>query len=83
MTKVSFWGDSVGFGRNASNRNVDRSSDIEEMQQALDPANRNDDTWSELASQASYAHKALEKTGDAGELEMYLPYSFLWYHYLG
>jgi hypothetical protein len=33
-----------------------------------------------LASMASKAHAAYAKTGDAGELEIYLKYDFLFYH---
>lgn len=82
LTKISFFSDVVGFGRRASDRNVDNSDDIDEMEDALDRENRTEAQWSELASLAAKAHHALDRTGDAGELAIYLPYSFLWYHYL-
>jgi len=81
LTKVSFWQDTVNFGRSASDRMVDNSDAIPEMEEALrEPSESN---WSDLASMAAKAHHTLDRTGDAGDLEIYLPYSFLWYHYLG
>lgn len=83
LQKRAFWEDVVQYGRRASDAAVDESDDIDEMIRALRRENRNDATWTELASLASRAHILRERTGSAGELEVYLPYSFLWYHYLG
>lgn len=75
--KRQFWGDDVNFRPNNSDRAVDRSNDLDEMEEVeFEPENR----WLDLASLASKAHNALVSTGDAGDLEIYLPYSFLFYH---
>lgn len=81
--KAAFWEDVVGFGRRASDANVDESDAISSMRRALQDENRSDSMWTALASQASYAHKARERYGNAGDLEVFIPFSFLWYHYLG
>jgi hypothetical protein len=39
-----------------------------------------DDQMRQLASLAGKAHAAQIQTGDAGELEIYLKYDFLFYH---
>lgn len=83
LQKQAFWEDLITFGRRSSDEAVDESDDVNEMILALRRENRSDATWTELASLASIAHKRKTVSGSAGELEMYLPYSFLWYHYLG
>jgi hypothetical protein len=75
--KRQLWEDTVGFRAIRSDNAVDNSDDTTEMGQVeYDP----EDRWLYLASQASYAQMAVAKTGDAGELEIYLPYAFLFYH---
>lgn len=75
--KRQFWEDSVSFRPRASDRAVEESSDTEEMYEI---EHEPEDRWLDLASNAARAHHALASTGDAGDLEIYLPYSFLFYH---
>lgn len=75
--KRQLWQDALGFTPTRSDRNVDESDDTTEMA-AVEGQGEN--RWNYLASQASYAQMAFEKTGDAGELVIYLPYTFLFYH---
>jgi flagellum-specific peptidoglycan hydrolase FlgJ len=58
-------------------RVIQRSDEREAMQQAL---GLSESQMSYLASMASKAHRAMEESGDAGELEIYLKYDFLFYH---
>lgn len=81
--KAAFWEDTIQFSRRASDRAVDEAESTEPMLIAARPENRSDATWTELASLASKAHIVKNRTGSAGELEEFLQYSFLWYHYLG
>lgn len=75
--KRTFWEDDVRFSPRNSDRAVDRSNDVSEMYEV---EHEPEDRWLELASQASVAWNKLHSTGDAGELEIFLPYSFLFYH---
>jgi hypothetical protein len=69
--------DVLGYSPGESSRAVDRSSAIDEMTDAL---GWSEDRMDEFASRASQAHRLLRDTGDAGDLEIYLAYDFLFYH---
>lgn len=53
------------------------SDEYEAMRQSL---GLSPDQMRHLASMAGKAHMAVARTGDAGELEVYLKYDFLFYH---
>lgn len=82
LQKTAYWEDVVNYSRRQSDRYVDESDEIQKMSEILRPENLSDETWSNLASLASKAHITQMRTGSAGELEIFLPFSFLWYHYL-
>lgn len=69
--------DITGYDPRRSIRNVHNSDEYDAMRQTL---NYSEAQMSHLASMAARAHAAQEKTGDAGELEIYLKYDFLFYH---
>ncbi len=75
--KRTMWEDIYNFRGDRSDRAVDQSGAIEEMEEV---ENDPEDRWLDLASKAAKAQFALYNTGDAGELEIYLPYTFLFYH---
>lgn len=58
-------------------RMVEGSDEYEAMRQTL---GLSEEQMYQLASLASKAHAELKKSGDAGELEIYLKYDFLFYH---
>jgi hypothetical protein len=61
----------------ASARAVENSDEVSTMSDSL---GLSDAQMTYLASMASKARAAQHKTGDAGELEIYLKYDFLFYH---
>lgn len=66
-----------GYNPRESIRVVNNSDEYEAMRRAL---GYSPDQMRNLASLASKAHHALNSTGDAGELEIYLKYDFFFYH---
>jgi hypothetical protein len=75
--KHAAYRDTMGYTPDESVRRVNNSDDYDAMQRVL---GLTPDQMSYLASMASKAHAAQAKTGDAGELEIYLRYDFLFYH---
>src|ERR1700683_3018038 len=67
----------MGYNPRESSREVFGSDEYEAMRQVLGISEAQ---MTHLASMASKAQAALAKTGDAGELEIYLKYDFLFYH---
>jgi hypothetical protein len=67
----------AGYSPQESARAVFGSDEYEAMRAAL---GHTPDQMRNLASLASKAHNAQVRTGDAGELEVYLKYDFLFYH---
>jgi hypothetical protein len=76
--KRQFWDGIESFSPRESDRVVDESNDFEEMADFLEEMDEN--TAVEFASNASKAWSLVDAMGDAGDLEIYLPYSFLFYH---
>jgi len=66
-----------GYNPREAMRAVENSSEYNAMRESL---NLSEAQMSHLASMASKAHAVLARTGDAGELEIYLKYDFLFYH---
>jgi hypothetical protein len=75
--KHSAYYGTVGYNPTESMRNVLNSDEYRAMQQATGMTK---EQMSQFASLAARAHAAVAKTGDAGELEVYLKYDFLFYH---
>jgi hypothetical protein len=67
----------TGYSPQESARAVFGSDEYEAMRAAL---GYTPDQMRQLASLASKAHALQVRTGDAGELEVYLKYDFLFYH---
>jgi hypothetical protein len=76
-SKHSAYYGTPGYNPSESVRAVENSDEYQAMRQAL---GLTPDQMSYLASMASKAHAAQARTGDAGELEIYLQYDFLFYH---
>lgn len=69
--------DVFGYNPHNSAVNVDNADDYDKVVEALDFTN---DEMDEYAARASIAWHTLTNTGSAGDMEIYLPYEFLWYH---
>lgn len=76
--KREFWDTVRNFKGGNSDSIVDDSNAYDEMREFLDSFD--EETAIEYASQAAIAHIQLRATGDAGDLDIYLPYDFLFYH---
>lgn len=76
--KREFWDALIIFNARNSDNNVEESDALNEMQEFLDDFDI--ESASEYASQASLAHISITRYGDAGNLDIYLPFDFLFYH---
>jgi hypothetical protein len=65
------------YNPSESSRAVYGSDEFQAMKRTL---NLSTEQMTRLARLASLAHNAVVNTGDAGELEIYLKYDFLFYH---